>query len=30
MLDKGTRYYTATKEALEGYLNFWLDFDSQE
>lgn len=29
-LDKGARYYTATKEALEGYLKFSPDFDGQE
>lgn len=29
-LDKNQRYYHATKEALDGYLNMRLDFDSQE
>lgn len=29
-LDKNTRYYNATKEALEGYLAFAPDFNSQE
>ena len=28
--DKNKRYYTATKEALQGYLNMAPDFDSQE
>ncbi len=28
-LDQGKRYYTATPEALRGYLNFAPDFDSQ-
>lgn len=29
-LDKNTRYYTATEEALQGYLAFAPDFESQE
>lgn len=29
-LDKNVRYYTATEEALQGYLAFAPDFDSQE
>ncbi len=29
-LDKNTPYYTATKEALQGYLKFALNFDRQE
>lgn len=29
-VDKEKRYYTATKEALEGYLSFAPDFDAQE
>jgi diketogulonate reductase-like aldo/keto reductase len=29
-LDKNTRYYTATEEALKGYLAFAPDFDSQK
>lgn len=29
-VNKNTRYYTATKEALEGYLKFAPDFDSQK
>lgn len=30
MVDREKRYYTATKEALEGYLSFAPDFDAQE
>ncbi len=29
-LDKNVRYYTATEEALKGYLAFAPDFDSQK
>lgn len=29
-VDKNTRYYTATREALEGYLSFAPDFDAQK
>lgn len=29
-VDREKRYYTATKEALEGYLSFAPDFDAQE
>ena len=29
-VDKGQRYYTATEEALQGYLHFAPDFDEQE
>ena len=28
-LDRNKRYYTATPEALQGYLNFAPDFDAQ-